>query len=184
MDLGELISHIKWAEGTGPRDNKGNYFIYRDYLNNETVGYGHLVSRGFDPEVIELQLAKDIEGALRDARKIDYFDSLDPVRACAVVDLVFNMGLPKLKRFVNFHAAMRIKDYKLASMEIKNSRYYTQTGRRARKICDAIKTGAWNSESGETEGDDKNDPEPVGISTLGIFIWFSIGAFVQYLLLK
>lgn len=168
----KLVSHIKQAEGTGPRNALGHFLIYQDHLGHDTVGWGHLVANGFDPEVMELQLTKDIERAISLARQIDYFDALDPVRQRAVVDLVFNLGYAGLQKFVKFHAAMRIKDYTLAAAEIKDSRYYVQTGRRGALIYEVIKAGVWPGESAADVPSDR--PSESGGSGL-VWLWVVVG---------
>ena len=55
-----------------------------------------------------------------------------------IIDMSYNMGIGTLKKFVLFQKALVNHDYVTAAKEMKNSRWYTQTGRRARKLHDLM----------------------------------------------
>lgn len=145
MNVEKLAAHIRWAEGSGPyHEDTDTYHPYRDSVGKLTIGHGHnLDDRGLDADVVEHQLRNDIHHVLEDCRRLDYWDSLDPVRQLVVADLVFNLGLPRWKSFVKANAALRLRDYKLAATEMEDSRWYRQTGRRARKLSRSMRSGVW-----------------------------------------
>jgi lysozyme len=58
----------------------------------------------------------------------------------ALTDLAYNMGLPKLSTFKKFTKAIENNDYKKAAAELKNSKYYNQTGRRAKAHTEFFNT--------------------------------------------
>ncbi len=87
----------------------------------------------------------DVVGAIQDARSLDYWHHLDDVRRLVVVDLCFNFGLPRWKRFIKANAALNKKDCEEAAIEMEDSRWFRQTGRRARKLVRVMRSGEWES---------------------------------------
>ena len=140
MDLELLRAHVKWAEAaSGPE-----LFPYRDTVEKLTIGYGrNLDDRGISPAEAEFLLDNDIADAIADAKTLPYWGSLGPVRQLAIVDMVFNLGLTKFKKFVRLNNALSIQDYSLAAHEMKDSKWYRQTERRAKVLVRAMSTGTW-----------------------------------------
>ena len=60
--------------------------------------------------------------------EFDWFSGLDAVRKDAMINLCFNVGLPRLKGFVKALAAMEAQDYGAAADEFFDSRWATQVG--------------------------------------------------------
>ena len=138
FDESTLLGHVKDAEGFRSEP-------YRCTAGYLTIGYGrNLDTVGIDHAEGEMLLSNDIADAIEDAQKLDYFADLDPVRQMVVVDMTFNLGLSRYRGFKRFHAAMALKDYTLAATEMKDSKWYNQVGRRAKKLHAAMKTGIWN----------------------------------------
>ena len=73
----------------------------------------------------------------------DWYNNLSIVRKMAMIDLVYNMGIYKLKKFKKFLYHMEHRQYTKASNELKNSLYYRQTGIRAKEIISAIRHDRW-----------------------------------------
>lgn len=57
-----------------------------------------------------------------------------------LADLNYNLGTTKLRGFKRMLSALEKRDYKTAAEELKNSDYYTQTGRRAKAHYEKLKT--------------------------------------------
>lgn len=66
-------------------------------------------------------------------------------RKAVIVDLVYNLGKKKFLTFKKFIQAMREQDFERASAEIVDSRYYKQTGSRAKRNAEIIKSGNLNN---------------------------------------
>ena len=129
---------VEWAEG---RRN----FPYEDSVGKLTIGVGrNLEDRGLSDDEVNLLLSNDQEIAHNEAKKLGFFDSLDPTRQMIIMDMVFNMGLPRFKGFVATIAALEAKDYKVAAAEMQNSRWFRQTGRRAQRLVRMMYTGEDN----------------------------------------
>lgn len=140
MDLGLLRQHIMWAEAaSGPELRP-----YRDTVGKLTIGYGrNLDAKGITRDEAELMLDNDMADAIGDAQSLLYWDSLSPVRQLVISDMVYNLGLTKFLRFINLNSALAIQDYKLAAYEMKDSKWYRQTERRAKVLVEAMHTGIW-----------------------------------------
>ena len=69
-----------------------------------------------------------------------WWQGLNEVRQRAVVDLAFNL-MRKLLGFHNMIAAIRAKDWRLASKELLNSKFAKQTGQRAKTLSAMLLTG-------------------------------------------
>lgn len=137
MDLKLFEEHLVWAEGE-------RLDMYQDSVGIWTVGVGHNIEeRGISKAVSRLMLEEDMAGVVQDCRTLTYWSDLDPVRQLVIADMVFNMGLSKFLKFVDTNAALDQGNYALTAVEMKNSRWYKQVGRRAVKLCAAMKSGEW-----------------------------------------
>jgi len=137
--------------------------VYQDHLGIDTIGVGrNLEDRGitdgelafmsmlrteiYEQGITEANarflLANDIdivEEELRNAHPC--IDRLDDVRIRVVLDMAFNMGVPRLCKFKNMWAGIHDGDYIRASAEMLDSRWATQVGQRATRLSEAMKTG-------------------------------------------
>lgn len=137
MNTDDFKRHLEWAEGRQAKP-------YQDTVGKWTVGVGrNLTDRGLSTEEIDYLLVNDMEDALLGASTLPYWLLLDPVRQLVVADLVFNLGLAGWRRFVEANQAIALEDYEHAANELVRSRWYQQTGRRARKLVNAMRTGLW-----------------------------------------
>jgi len=117
---------------------------YKDTLNNWTIGVGHLIKIPdeeylLDKELTDLEVDQifttDLNQAIDDARKFIDVDSLSEEAFFVVVDMAFNLGLPKLMRFQNFQQALKEKDYKKASREMLDSLWARQLPNRSKRLA-------------------------------------------------
>lgn len=89
-------------------------------------------------------LRNDIEKVKRECKQnIPFFNRLDCERQYALLDMAFNMGIKNLCRFKLMLGAMGVGDWEKASDECLRSKYATQTGRRAKRIAETIRTGVF-----------------------------------------
>jgi len=68
-------------------------------------------------------------------------ERLDDVRIRVLLDMAFNMGVPRLCKFKNMWAGIHVGDYVVASIEMLDSRWANQVGQRAVRLSEAMKTG-------------------------------------------
>jgi lysozyme len=76
----------------------------------------------------------------------DWYADLDPIRQRVVVDMVFNLGMPRFKQFQNMIAAIEAGDWMEASDEMMDSRWAQQVGLRASRLAEMMETGEDSSD--------------------------------------
>lgn len=134
MDLNDIIAMIKRHEGY-----RG--YVYIDTEGIPTGGWGHAFHAGsrITESVAEQFLDQDVAMAIDDydSMKLD----LDVVRRAVLIDMLFNLGLPKLREFEKFLAALGKRDYRTAKIEMLDSKWAGQVGRRAFELAEMMETG-------------------------------------------
>ena len=140
--------------------------VYKDSLGIDTIGIGrNLEDRGISPiefedmnipniehiyeygitEADAMLLANNdieiVEKELCDAHPC--VKDLDEVRQLVLMDMAFNMGVPRLKKFVKMWNAIHEKRFDLAAEEMLDSRWASQVGMRSIKLSEAMKTGSF-----------------------------------------
>ena len=153
MNKEEVLEYItpKTAEFEG-----FSSVVYKCPAGYDTIGYGrniesHPLSKEereqlqngeISKEVAMEWLKKDLEQRYYLACDFAWFRDLDNVaRAGAVVDMIYNLGLSGFKRFKKFIEAMNKRDYIKAVMELEDSAWFNQVGRRAKEISKMIQMG-------------------------------------------
>ena len=82
---------------------------YLDSLGIFTVGYGHNMQRPLSQAVIDQIFSEDLQEAINECvHAFPWFADLTDARKNAMVDLCFNLGLPRLLKFQHFLTAMEI----------------------------------------------------------------------------
>ena len=138
--------------------------VYEDSLGIATIGIGrNLEDRGITPEELEwmdipnmaivhtmgiteadaMYLAQNdvqiVEEEL--VRAHPCVDRLDAVRQLVLVDMAFNMGVPRLGKFKKMWAAIHENNFEEAAKEMLDSRWANQVKSRATKLAHAMHTG-------------------------------------------
>jgi lysozyme len=121
---------------------------YKDTLNNWTIGVGHLIKLPdeeylLDKELTDLEVDQifvtDLNQAIDDARKFIDADSIPDEAFEVIVDMAFNLGLPKLLKFKNFQQALKDKDFVKASEEMLDSRWAKQLPNRSKRLAEIMR---------------------------------------------
>ena len=111
-------------------------FMYLDTEGIPTIGYGrNLKDVGINPIETEFLLRNDMQSALIAAASFPWFDDLSDLRKAVIVDMIFNMGLPRFKTFKKMIRAVTNKVYSVAALEMMNSKWARQVGKRADKLA-------------------------------------------------
>jgi len=136
----ELKNEIRLHEGY--RDT-----VYLDSLSKKTVGFGHLCvedhwedDKQYDKKYLEEIFEKDFNIALNDANKILEGKPVNHIAREAIIELVFNIGMPRTKKFVKCLAALDKEDYNEAGNQILDSLYARQVPARAGTLAGKIKS--------------------------------------------
>lgn len=116
--------------------------MYQDSVGVWTIGVGHnLEDKGITAEVAAKILEDDIEDAITDLqRNVSFFTQLPVAAQEALVNLCFNMGIPRLMQFKKTLAYLKDRDYKKAADELLDSRYASQVGYRALEVAQMIRS--------------------------------------------
>jgi lysozyme len=78
---------------------------------------------------------------LQCATTFKWWGRLDRPRQEVLTNMAFNMGLPRLLGFRNMLAAIAAGDFAIAAEELLDSRYAKQTGQRAQRLAEQLRTG-------------------------------------------
>ena len=92
---------------------------------------------------IDYFLEKDIEMAIKDSKSYlgrESFEELPKLAQNVIIDMSFNLGLPKLNKFKELRKALLVKDYSTAADEMVNSKWYKQVGDRSKKLVDYMRS--------------------------------------------
>ena len=121
---------------------------YMCTANKVTVGVG----RNIDPEggigltkdEISFLLKNDIERVEDElSRRLPWILELSDVRIDALIDICFNLGLPRFLKFAKALDALEQREYDLAADEFMDSRWAKQVGQRAITVSNMIRTGEY-----------------------------------------
>jgi len=125
--------------------------VYLDTLGKKTVGIGHLVqdhelerfAEGVEipmeeiMEIFEMDLNRAAAGAdmlIEDNVGHDLPQHVGEV----ILEMVFQLGTTGVSKFKKFWKALRVKDWKKAAEEMKDSRWHSQTPRRCESLAEIV----------------------------------------------
>jgi len=123
------------------------YEIYNDHLGYPTFGVGHLVldsdeesgqaiGTPVSEERVRECFEKDLDIAISECEILyeSIWADMPGEAQEIVVNMMFNMGRPRLSKFKNFRLALVGKNYKLAAAEGRDSVWYRQVTNRAERL--------------------------------------------------
>jgi len=139
--MSKLSKMLKRHEGTETH-------AYVDTVGKITIGVGRNIDDeggiGLSEEEIDFMLGNDIDRVEDElASNFSWFVDLDEARYDALINICFNLGLPRLLKFENALEAMASEDYNLAAVEFLDSRWAQQVGQRAIELSLMIETGEY-----------------------------------------
>lgn len=116
---------------------------YRCSSQKLTIGYGrNLQDNGITLEEAETMLQHDVSTAIKEAESLSFFASLNEPRQAVIVDMVFNLGLPRFGMFKKMIAAIEKQHWHAAADEMLNSRWARQVGKRAKTLSEMMRLGS------------------------------------------
>ena len=144
MNIEQLRQELKTDEGV-------KYEVSLDHLGLPTCGIGHLI-KDTDPEKgLEVGTAiseervnelfdEDIQVTLQECRYLyEDFDDLPEEAQRIIANMMFNLGRPRLSRFLKMKQHVDKRNFVSASEEMKNSKWYMQVTNRAERLCQRMK---------------------------------------------
>ena len=148
MDLDKLQEELKEDEGC-------KYEIYLDHLGYKTFGIGHLC-KAVDPEndmdvgteVSEERVNEcfenDIEKVIEDCNILySNFNDIPEEAQLILANMMFNLGRPRLSKFVNLKLAVDSEDWMEASVQMMDSKWAKQVPNRAERLCNRMEKLSW-----------------------------------------
>ena len=141
---------VQLAEGFSSKP----YICPAGYL---TIGYGHNLDAapltitldkpladGITKTQADEQLTHDMNVAWVELVKhLPWITQLDDVRQFVLWDMNFNMGWTTFKQFKATLRFAKAKDFTHCAEQMKRSKWYRQTGNRARRNVRMMLTGEW-----------------------------------------
>ena len=143
MDMEKLRQQLIIDEGV-------KYEVYLDHLQLKTVGIGHLcredepefdqpVGTQVDEDRCTELFEEDIKSVIKDCKKVfEDWDDMDEEIKRICCNMMFNLGRPRLSKFVRMRENVNKGDWKAAASEMKNSKWYNQVTKRAQRLVDRM----------------------------------------------
>lgn len=140
MNIDSIQKQLEVDEGV-------KYSIYIDHLGYPTFGIGHRITRE-DKEYWEPIGTKISEKRVKDAFKQDLCTAIGDCEAIygerfsswpeevkqVLVNMMFNMGRTRMRKFKKMNAALLNQDWKEAAKEGRDSRWHKQVPNRAERL--------------------------------------------------
>ena len=132
----KLRQQIRMHEGV-------EYKVYEDTEGIKTVGVGrNLEDRGLSDDEVDYLLSNDIDICVKELEQtFDWYDDLDDIRKRVLIDMMFNLGMPRLKGFANMLKAIEAGAWKNAAVEMLDSKWAEQVGNRASRLSEMMESG-------------------------------------------
>ena len=122
---------------------------YEDSVGVLTIGVGRNIEEvGLSDDEIYYLLKNDIRRCETELDNVfRWYKDLDQVRQEAMINLCFNLGITKLRKFKLALRSMEVKDYEDAADEFLDSLWATQVGQRAVEVTYMIRFGEYYAKS-------------------------------------
>ena len=118
---------------------------YLDTVGKTTIGVGrNLDDKPLTEDEIMYLLRNDIADATKDAMAAvgtQVFCDLSTVRQTVLIDMAFNLGLTRLRKFKKFLHCVRQGDFAGAVYEMIDSKWYRQVKNRGKTLVDMMMKG-------------------------------------------
>jgi lysozyme len=107
-----------------------------------TIGVGHSLHNPISDTAVMQILLDDIEICVTELDRVrPNWRQHNEARQNVLVEMVFNLGMPRLNQFTKMWAALDAKDYNEAAKQMLLSRWAVQVGQRAKTLSDRMKAG-------------------------------------------
>ena len=111
--------------------------------NKTTIGIGrNLDDKGLSDNEIELLFLNDYKDAVKTCSILfSNFSTIDLKRQAALIDMAFNLGHTRFRKFKKLINAVEYYKWSEAAIEAKDSDWYHQVGERGVRIVSILETG-------------------------------------------
>lgn len=111
---------------------------YRCPAGKWTIGVGrNIEDNGISETTVRQMLDEDIDVAINAACNIfteEYFASIHPLRQQAIINMLFNLGETRFRKFEHTIALIKMGDWKAAKLAATKSLWYTQVKGRGERV--------------------------------------------------
>lgn len=118
---------------------------YKCTAGKTTIGYGrNLDANPLTVTEAEYLLMNDltlVEKVIKS--RCGFFEKLNDARKDVIINMTFNLGLNGVLKFTNMIAAIEADDYERAAVEMLDSRWARQVGKRAERLSQLMKNGSY-----------------------------------------
>lgn len=117
---------------------------YRCTAGKLTIGIGrNLDDNGITEAEARMMLNYDIEVSRSKLLRYKWFNKLNNPRQDAIINMVFNLGMPRFLGFKRTIGYLKLEDYENAAIEMMDSKWANQVGDRATELAAIILTGKY-----------------------------------------
>ena len=117
---------------------------YKCTAGKVSIGYGrNLDDMGISEVEAMVLLRHDIERCYDELNVFSWFADLDQVRQEALIDMLFNLGLPTFLEFKKTLKFVAEGKYSQAAEEMLRSKWADQVGDRAKELAYMVDTGCY-----------------------------------------
>jgi len=117
-------------------------FLYKDTVDCLTIGYGRNIEKcGITQKEAIYLLESDIRNCQRELSRHDWYNNSSLNVQNALINMCFNMGLPRLLKFTKMIKAIEEKNYNKAAEEALNSKWALQVKKRSVDIATMLRKG-------------------------------------------
>jgi lysozyme len=128
----------KWIKS----DEKLKTHLYKDNMDKWTIGFGrNIEDNGISPEEANFLFENDFARCQKELSPYPWFVNQPENVQAALLNMCFNLGIPKLLGFRKMIVALTCKDYNKAAMECLDSKWAIQVGDRAKRVSLMIRQG-------------------------------------------
>lgn len=108
-----------------------------------TIGYGrNLDANGISQAEADFLLGADLHKAIKDCEAVIVeFDKLSEMRQAVLIDMMFNLGRTKFRKFKRMIKAIEYNNFDKASYEMLDSDWAVQVGDRATYLARKMEEG-------------------------------------------
>ena len=141
--INKLQEQLKIDEGI-------KYEVYEDHLGYSTFGIGHLITTADEeygwpvgtkvtPERVNEVFQTDVQTYIKETQKVfpDLINKPDLIQI-VLVNMCFNLGAPRLRKFKKFIAAIEAQEWLEAALEMMDSQWAKQVGPRAERLKQVV----------------------------------------------
>ena len=139
--MDDLLSCMNTDEGFKP-------YAYQDSLGYWTVAFGKCIDKragcGLTREEGLYLLKNELALCKEQLEHFYWYTAMEPVRQEVLIELCYNIGLPKLLKFKDMIGFLQQHDYKSAATAMLCSEWHRQVGdTRANNMAQRLVTGSY-----------------------------------------